>query len=395
MAAVSAPAVPRWDLSALFGGMDDPRIEETWVRCMEKAAAFAERYRGKINSPDLSAETLASAIAELESLIQESAKPGNYGQLLFAGDSSDAKIGAFMQKQMEKSSALSVQVMFFELELQDVPEETMSRIIDDPKLAQYKHYISVARKLSPHKLTEAEEIILEETANTGSRAWVRLFEEVTSNYAFKLRRPGSEGVEEVSQEEVLNLLRESDRDLRQAAADAMSEGLLDMQRVLVFIYNNLLQDKNVEDRLRKHSFPEESRHLRNELDPETVDMVMRLCREHYGLVERFYRVKREILGLPELTHIDRYAPLFDTEEQIAWDEARRIVVEAFGSFSGEMASRADEFFEKSWIDAEIRKGKQGGAFCAYITPDTHPVVMMTYLNKLDNVMTLAHELGHG
>jgi oligoendopeptidase F len=395
MAAVTQSAPIRWDLSALFSGMDDPRIEETWSQCMERAAAYAERYRGKINSSDLTAETLSGAISELESLIQDSAKPGNYGQLLFAGDSSDPKIGAFMQKQMEKSSALSVQLMFFELELQDAPEEVIARIIDDPKLAQYKHYITVARKLSPHKLTEAEEIILEETANTGSRAWVRLFEEVTSNYDFKLRRPGSDEVEELSQEEVLNLLRESDRELRQAAADALSEGLVEMQRVLVFIYNNLLQDKNVEDRLRKHSFPEESRHLRNELDAETVDLVIRLCREHYGLVARFYRIKRQILGLPKLTHIDRYAPLFDTEEEIGWDEGRQIVIDAFRSFSDEMAQRADEFFEKNWIDAEVRKGKQGGAFCAYITPDTHPVVMMSYLNKLDNVMTLAHELGHG
>jgi oligoendopeptidase F len=135
--------------------------------------------------------------------------------------------------------------------------------------------------------------------------------------------------------------------------------------------------------------------MENELQKPTVDLVMRLCKEKQDLVARYYRVKREIMGLPELTHIDRYAPLFETKEQISYDDARTLIIEAFGQFSGEMSQRADEFFDKNWIDAEPRNGKTGGAFCSYNTPDTHPVIMMSYLNKMDNVMTLAHELGHG
>jgi oligoendopeptidase F len=397
MAAIAdlAPPQVRWDLTALFSGIDDSRIDQTWSRCNDRADAFEKAYRGKINSPDLTAETLGRALAEIENIAKESAKPASYAQLLFACDASSPEIGAFMQKQMEKSSDLSVKVMFFELELQGIPQDVIDRIIGEPALANYTHYIQHARAYSPYRLSEKEEVVLEQTANTGSRAWVRLFEELLANHVFRLTRPGSDKVEELTEQQVLTLLREPDRALRQAAADSLSQGLQELQRVLVFTFNNLVQDKAVEDKIRAFEYPEQSRHLSNELDKETVDLVISMCRANYGLVERFYSIKREVLGLPELTHIDRYAPLFETEEQVDWDTARKIVLDAFGTFSSEMQSRAREFFDKNWIDAEPRKGKQGGAFCSYNTPDTHPVVFQTYLNKQDDVMTLAHELGHG
>jgi oligoendopeptidase F len=391
---LEAPKI-RWDLSALFSGMEDPRIAETWERSLATAQQFASTYRGKINSPELTPELLAEALQGLEGLYNEVAKPLCYSNLLFATDSASPAVGAFLQKQREKATELSVLLLFFDLELQAVNEEIIGSILADPKLANYTHYVRTTRAFSPYRLGEPEEIILEETANTGSRAWVRLFEEVTSNHVYKLHRPGDDEIEEMTQQEVIALLRDPDRLTRQAAADAFTAGLKEQERVLVFIYNNLLQDKSVEDRLRKLEYPEKSRHLANELEKETVDLVVRLCRENYGLVERFYNVKREILDLPELTHIDRYAPLFSTEAPVAWEEAQRIVLGAFGSFSHTMEARAAEFFDKSWIDAEPRKGKQGGAFCSYNTPDTHPVVFQSYLNKMDDVMTLAHELGHG
>jgi oligoendopeptidase F len=394
-AAAPAPPQVRWDLSDLFSGIDDPRIESTWTQSHAAADAFAAKYRGKIESSDLTASFLAQALTEYEALANEAGKPITFAHLLFAADTGNPALGAFMQKQMEKGTELQVKLMFFDLELMGAPEETIAKIAGDPALDNYRHYIQVVRTFSNHRLTEPEEIILEETANTGNRAWERLFEEVTSNHVYKLKRPGSTEAEEISQEELLNLLRVPERDLRQAAADAFTAGLKEMERVLVFTYNNLIQDKAVGDRLRSYDYPEHSRHLSNELDKETVDLVVAKCRENYGLVSRFYNVKRQILGLPELTHIDRYAPLFDTEEPVEWEEAKRIVLEAFGQFSGEVEARAREFFDKNWIDAEPRKGKRGGAFCSYNTPDTHPVVFQSYLNKQDDVMTLAHELGHG
>lgn len=389
-----APPQVRWDLSALFSGMDDPRIEETWTTAMARADAFAETYRGKIDSKDLDAATLAAAIMEIEAIYNEVAKPMGFSSLLFSTDSGDPKVGAFMQKQRERGTELSVKTMFFELELQAADGELIERLLLSDELANYRHYVNTTRVYSPYRLSEKEEIILEETANTGSRAWVRLFEELTANHVFRIKRPDGE-IQEATEQEVLALLRHEDRAMRQAGADALTEGLTEMQRVLVFNYNNLLQDKAVEDRLRGYEYPEQSRHLSNELDRETVDLVVSKCKENYGLVSRFYNVKREILGLSELTHIDRYAPLFPSEEKVGWDRAQQIVLEAFGSFSPTLEQKAGEFFDKSWIDAEPRKGKQGGAFCAYNTPDTHPVVFQSYLNKMDDVMTLAHELGHG
>jgi len=393
MTEIAPPAV-RWDLSVLFSGLDDPRIEKAWEQIEKRSDDFAKTYRGKIDTADLDPKVLAAGIKDLESIAQEAAKPITFGHLLFAGNASDPKIGAFLQKQNEMSTAISVKLMFFDLELMAAPQAAIDKALKDPALALYIHYVNVVRAYSAHRLSEAEEVILEETANTGVRAWERLFDEVTANAIYKVRKPDGE-THEMSQQEVLALLRSPDRAVRQAAADSFTEGLTNMSRVLGLNFNNILFDKSIKDRLRKHPYPEHTRHLANELDKETVDLVIRLCREHYGLVERFYNVKRQILGLPELTHIDRYAPLFESKEQVEWERAKDIVLTSFAGFSQEMSDRAREFFDKSWIDAEPRKGKTGGAFCSYITPDTHPVILQSYLNKMDDVMTLAHELGHG
>ena len=388
------PPKVRWDLSNLFSGIDDPKIEETWQQARADTDRFAENYRGKIDSESLDATILANAIRDIEALSQLLAKPLSFANLMFSTDAGDPKVGAFMQAQRERATELSVKLLFFELELQAAPAAAIDAALAKPELGNYFHYVQTARLFSPYRLSEKEEIILEEMANTGSRAWERLFDETTANHVYKLTIPGEE-TKDASQQEVLNLLRHPDRATRQAAADSFTTGLGELNRFLVFNYNNMIQEKAVEDRLRGLEYPEQSRHLSNELDKETVSLVVSLCRDNYGLVERFYNVKREILGLPQLTHIDRYAPLFEAEEEISYDEAKEVILSAFGEFSPIVRDRAAEFFGKNWIDAEPRTGKQGGAFCAYVTPDTHPFIFMSYLNKMDGVMTLAHELGHG
>lgn len=389
------PVTARWDLTALYSGLDDPKIEETWSWAFEQAEAFEDKYRGKIDSADLTPALLLAGLKEQESIQNEASKPYQYAELTFAADTSKPEHGAFLQAQMERYTSFSVKLMFFDLELMAAPANTIERAMADPSLENYRHHVQVARAFSPHRLSEAEEIILEETANTGCRAWMRLFDELTSNFEFSFENPQTGETEALSEHEVLDHLRSPSWPMRQAAGDALTAGLKSMERTLVFTFNTLLQDKNVGDRLRKHPYPEHSRHLANELDQETVDLVMRLCKEHYTLVARFYRVKRQILGLDKLTHIDRYAPLFETKAQISYDEARDLVLKAFGEFSPELERRGAEFFEKSWIDAEPRNGKTGGAFCSSITTDTHPAILMTFLNKMDDVSTLAHELGHG
>jgi len=391
--AFKSPEV-HWNLNDLFSGISDPRIEQNLSRQKQRAEEFAKKYRGRINAPGLTAEGLAAAIAEYESLSQESGKPAQFASLLFATNSKDPQIGAFMQKMQEKGTELSIILMFFELELLAVDESVMARLLADPKLKTYQHYITTARAFREHTMSEPEEKVMEELANTGGRAFSRLFTEVTSNATFKVENSGG-ATEELTQPEVLARLSHPDREIRRRAAEGFTAGLRENNRVLTFVFNTLLQDKATRDRLRKHQSPEESRHLANELDHPTVETVVCAVERNADMVARYYRLKRKILNLPELTHYDRYAPLFDSEERISWDEGRKIVIDALGEFSPVLKDRADEFFTGNWIDAQVRPGKRGGAFCSYITPDLHPYVMVNYLGKMDDVSTLAHELGHG
>lgn len=384
----------RWDLSSLFSSVDDPKIEATFEAAHGAADAFAERYRGRIETGSLSAAELAEALAELERITTEVSKPGHFAGLMFAGDTSDPKLGGFYQSVGERTSEVRVKLMFADLELKAASDDYIERVLADEALANYRHFVRTARAYRPHMLTETEETLLEEVANVSSRAWVRLHDELTSNMVCPYVDPKTGETHEFSQHEVLDLLRSADRAERVAAGDALTKGLEGIERSIVFTYNTLLADKKLEDRLRRYASAEASRHMANELDSETVDLVMQLCKEQGDLVSRYYKAKRAYTGADALTHVDRYAPLFDAEEEIGWDQARTIVLDSFGRFHPEMRAKAEEFFTKNWIDAEARPGKTGGAFCSYNTVDTHPVMLMTYLGKMSDVGTLAHELGH-
>lgn len=385
----------RWDLSFLFESTTDPAVEASWQRAHLRADDFTASYRGKIESQALDTDTFLTALKEYEELSNEAVKPVLYANLLFAGDTGDATLGAFLQEQTEKLSELRVKLMFFELEIQEANDEYLDQMVKSGSLDTYSHYLYTTRAFRPHKLSEAEEVILEETSNTGCRAWTRFHEELTSNHMFPFLDPETSETSDLTQEEILDLLRDPKRDVRAAAANGLSQGLEELERAVVYTYNTLLADKKLEDRLRRFESPESSRHLSNELDKSTVDLVMNLCKERSDLVARYYRTKKRLMDCDELTHIDRYAPISETSEKKTWAEAQAIVLDSFNSFSPTMANAAREFFEKSWIDAEPRKGKSGGAFCSPNTPDTHPVLFQTYQGKLNDVMTLAHEMGHG
>ena len=378
-----------WNLGDLFGGMDDPNLEKTLGECLARAEAFANDYKGKINSADLTAATLGAALWEYEAISQEAAKPATYASLLFATDTGDPARGAFLQKMRERGTALALPLLFFDLELAALPEDVLAPLRDTPEVAPYAHYLAVVRAARPHLLPEAEERLMAEMANTGGAAWERLFEETTSNAVFHWNG------QELGQAEIADKLMDPDRAVRRTAAAAFTDGLKPHLRTLTYIFNTLLQDKNVEDRLRHYPAPQEARHRANELDEATVSLVVDTVVRNYPLVARYYHLKREILGVDTLTHYDRYAPLFEAEETISYPQAREMVLAAFGDFSPEMRERAAEFFDQSWIDAPAAKGKAGGAFCSYVTPDTHPYVLVNYLGRMKDVMTLAHELGHG
>ncbi len=383
-----------WDLSDLFAGPDDPRIDAMLETAKERAAAFAAEYQGKIDCPDLTADRLASAIREYEALWLDAGKPGNYARLRFSADTSDPARGALMARVSEATTKLSLPLVFYRLELARVPDEVILPLLDDPALAPYKYYIQIVRSGRVHQLSEVEETLLARFSNTGPSAWVRLSAEIQAATVFKPALPDGT-VPELNLSGLGALYSSPERGVRLAAAEAFAAGAKINLKTLTFILNTLLQDKAVSDEIRRYETPESTGFRRDELPRETVELVTDTTAAHYPLAARYYHLKREILGVDTLRDYDLSAPLFDAAETVPFAEAQTIVLEAFGRFSPTLRDLAAEYFDKQWIDAAPRKGKRGGAYCNGGTPDAHGYVFLNYLGKMGHVMTLAHELGHG
>ena len=381
----------RWDLSDLYTGPDDPAIDADLDRALERAGDFASRHRDAVAS--LSAVGLAAAIDELESLNEPVVRAACYSQLLFAADTSDPRHGALMQRVQERISEIKNTLLFFELEWVAVESGTADALLGDPALAKRRHFLSSVRRYRAHLLTEPEERILEETANTGRRAFGRLFDEIMSSMRFQVEANGES--EELGEEEVLARLYSPDREARRAASSALTRGLRSHSGTLAFIFNTLVQDKAIDDRLRGYGKPMDSRNLGNEIEAPAVESLLNACVARYPLVARYYRLKARILGLDRLEDFDRYAPVSSEQGSLSFSDAQRLVIDAYGDFAPEMARIAQRFFTDRWIDAELRPGKRGGAFSASTLPQLHPYVLLNYTGNPRDVMTVAHELGHG
>jgi oligoendopeptidase F len=380
-----------WNLADLYAGPDDPRIESDLASAFADAERFAARWRGRV--ADASAAELAAAVDALEALQEPVARVGSYAGLLFAGDTSAPRHGALLQRVQERGSEIRNTLVFFELEWVGQDDALADRLLADPALAKRRHWLASLRRYRPHVLSEPEERLLEETANTGSRAFSRLFDEILGRLRFSVRRGGE--TLDLGEEEVLSLLHDPDRALRREAAAALTQVLTRNSHLLAFVFNTLLQDKAGDDRRRRFPTPMSARHLANEIDAEGVESLLSACVARYPLVGRYYRLKARLLGLDKLTDYDRYAPVGEPPGSFDFERARRIVLDAYRDFTPPMAEIAERFFSGRWIDAELRPGKRGGAFCASTVPSVHPYVMLNYTGTSRDVMTLAHELGHG
>jgi oligoendopeptidase F len=381
----------QWDLSDLYASPDDPRLEKDLAEAAERAARFAAAYRGRVAG--LSAGELAAALDEYEALQEPVARAGSYAGLLFAADTSVPRHGALLQRVQERGSAIRSELLFFELEWVAVPDSAAEARLADPALARRRHVLSALRRYRPHLRSEAEERVLEETANTGRRAFSRLFDELLADARFSVEIEGR--VQSLGEEETLALLHEPDRALRRAAAAALTAGLRERSRTLGLVFNTLAQDKAYQDRLRGYADPMDERNLANEIDGHSVHALLAACEARYPLVQRYYRLKARLLGLPALADYDRYAPLPEAAGERSFAEAQGLVLEAYADFAPPLAEIAERFFSRRWIDAELRPGKRGGAFSASTVPSAHPYVMLNYTGNLRDVMTVAHELGHG
>jgi oligoendopeptidase F len=381
----------RWDLSHLFAGPDDPAIEAALAACLDAARAFATRHRGRIAGLD--AAGMCAAVDELEALQEPAARAGAYANLLFAADTATPRHGALLQRVQERGTGIRNELVFFELEWVAVDEDRARALLADPALARRRHLLASMRRYRPHVLTEPEEKILGEAANTGRNAFSRLFDQLLAELTFTVTRDGAPV--ELGEEEVLSLLYVPERDTRREAARALTEGLRRNSRTLAFIFNTLVQDKATDDRLRSYVAPIDARNLANEIEPQSVASLLDACVARYPLVARYYRLKAKLLGLDTLADWDRYAPVGGEARTRGFAEAKRIVLDAYRDFSPRMADIARRFFDERWIDAELRPGKRGGAFCASTVPSLHSYVLLNYTGNLRDVMTVAHELGHG
>ena len=382
--------LPRWDLSDLFNSHDDPRIKETLKNCAEMANIFDQTYRNKINNDQIDSALIAKALDDFESITCAATKTAVYAELAFSSNTADPANGILLRNVQVQNEAISRRIMFFELELMELSDQKLSELMNDERLKNRLHYLSVLKNKKAHRLTEAEEKIISLKSLTGNNAFERLFEQEFANKAFKI--PGEE--KDLTESEILNLLYHPDRATRYKAAQGITQGLAQDIRRLSFIYNTLIQDKNAEDELRKFEYPEASRHLSNEIPKTSVEALDQAVSQSFSIVEDFYNYKKQLLGLEELFDYDRYAPLAEESMIFSYEEAKEIVLKAYQEFNPQFAEIAQMFFDNNWIDAGVRPGKRSGAFCSFVTPDLHPYVLLNYLGGARDVMTMAHELGH-
>ena len=376
-----------WDLSDLYKSPEDPKLSEDKKDLLEQADKFADKYRGRISA--LSASEFSDALRAYESLIQRAGKIGSYSHLIWSTNTEDAKLGKLLQEANELGSELSQKLVFFDVEWMKVDDDRAEELINSKELVPWKHYLRVSRMYKDHTLSEDAEQVMSAKSVTGRSAWNRYFDETLGAARFEL-----DG-EEMTEQQVLSKLHSPDRELRKRAHESLTETFTELSRSLTFIFNTLLADKHTNDKLRGYDSWISSRNLSNQTDSETVEALITAVTGRYELVQRYYKLKKNLLGVDEMFDYDRYAPIAKNRETIKWDRAKSMVLEAYGDFHPRMESIATEFFDKKWIDAAIRPGKRGGAYSASTVTNVHPYVFMNFDGQLRDVQTLAHELGHG
>ncbi|MFB6278585.1 MAG: M3 family oligoendopeptidase [Salinibacter sp.] len=375
----------RWALDDLY---EHPEVLKADLSEVEADAdAFADRYRGRID--ELGPTELAEALDTLAAIQERLGAAHTYAYLHWSADTNDADRGALRQWVQETVDRIKQQLVFVETEWVALSEERVEELLAHDALAEYEHYLETEYLRKDHVLSEAEEKVLSEKNITGKNAWTRFFDETVGATRFEL-----DG-ESLTQEEILSKLYEPNRTLRREAALSFTDGLTDRLRTFTFIFNTLLADKASTDRLRGYDHWLEQRNRANEVDDETVDTLVDAVTGRYDLVARFYRLKKQLLGLDELHDYDRYAPIREASTTYEWDEARALVLDAYEDFHPEMARAAGRFFDDHWIDAALAPGKRSGAFSHGAVPSAHPYVLLNYTGKARDVQTLAHELGHG
>jgi len=393
-AAEALGALPEWDLTHLYPAMDSPAFAADVERAAVEARRFAELYRGKLSAlaaRDDASAALAEAVKTYEGLEDLVGKIMSYAGLVYSGDTTDPQRAKFYGDTQDKVTAISTELLFFGLELNRIDEALLAKAAAQAPLSHWKPWLEDLAKDKPHQLEDRIEELFHEKSVTGHGAWNRLFDETIASLRFKVGR------DDLTLELTLNRLQDADGAVRKEAAEVLGTVFRQHLRTFGLITNTLAKDKEISDRWRKFEDVADSRHLANRVEREVVDALVAAVREAYPrLSHRYYKLKARWFGQDALDYWDRNAPLPKVEQRtIPWTEARDTVLSAYGDFSADMAGIARRFFDESWIDAPARPGKAPGAFAHPTVPSAHPYVLLNYQGKPRDVMTLAHELGHG
>jgi oligoendopeptidase F len=385
----AAQALPTWNLADLYAGPEAPEVERDLKDAATKAAAFRQQYEGKLAS--LAGADFLGALLAYERIQEILGRVMSYAQLLYAGDMSNTEYGRFQQDINERSTQISLETLFFTLEINKIPDSDMDAKLQHAPLRRFAPWLDTVRAFRPHQLSDDLEKMLHERDVVGRQAWMRLFDETMADLRFEV-----DG-KKLTSNEALNLLYEQDGAKRKAAADAVSKGLKENQRIFALVTNTLAKEKEIDDKWRKFARPVSSRNLANQVEDEVVDALVAAVKANYPkLSHRYYKLKAKWLGLPKLNYWDRNAPLPDDEDApIEWSEAQSLVLTAYNAFSPKLAEVGQVFFDKGWIDVPPRPGKAPGAFAHPTVPSAHPYLLLNYHGRTRDVMTLAHELGHG
>ena len=386
--------LPEWDLSDLYSGLDSPQIKADLDQADRDCEAFEARFKGRLAglaAGEGAGRALAEAVKQYEGIDDRLGRLISYASLVYAGNTTDPDRAKFYGDVQERITAASLHLLFFTLELNRVPDEQLDAAMGDPALGHYRPWIEDVRKEKPYQLEDRVEELFHEKSVTGYSAWNRSFDETIAGLRFKV------GGKLLAIEPTLNLLQDADGKKRKAAAEALARTFKENLRPFALITNTLAKDKEISDRWRGFKDIADARHLSNRVESEVVDALVAAVRAAYPkLSHRYYALKAKWFGKKRLPYWDRNAPLPKVAQRtIPWTDARATVLTAYGAFSPRMAEVADRFFVRNWIDAPVRPGKQPGAFAHPTVPSAHPYVLLNYMGRPRDVMTLAHELGHG
>ena len=388
-AASKASDLPVWDLSDLYPSMDGPELAKDLDAMDQAAKAFHEQFKGKLEK--LTGGALADAIAAYERIDEVLSRIMSFAHLTYAGDMTDAEIGRFFSSMQDRVTQISTPLLFFTLEINKLSDDNMAAKLKDVKLAAYRSWLRDVRVFRPHQLDDELERMLHERHVVGRSAWNRLFDETVAGLRFPFRG------DELTSSEILNLMSDSDGEKRKEAAKSVGAVFGKNIKTFTLITNVLAKDKHIDDTWRNYPTAVSARNRGNYVEDEVVDALNDAVTESYPrLSHRYYALKAKWLGGEKLNYWDRNAPLpEDLDRKIEWAEAKDIVLDAYGAFSSDLAAVGRKFFDNDWIDVPPRAGKSPGAFAHPTVPSAHPYLLLNYHGKVRDVMTLAHELGHG